>query len=103
MIAEDRRQMSQFLGERMTRSYSQLSKRQQLEADTSLVKTYLIEAHETEQPQSLVRQTFGARSKAELAPVRIHESNEQTLVTLETHSGNEAVFAYIDFTDPRFG
>ena len=37
--------MAQYLNDRMTKSYTELLEAKKLEVDTSLVKTYLIEAH----------------------------------------------------------
>ncbi|MPZ48252.1 MAG: hypothetical protein GEU75_02885 [Dehalococcoidia bacterium] len=85
----------------MTRTYSDLAERQALEVDTSLVKTYLVEAHRgDEDPAALARRSF-----ADLAAgvgARVHDSDEPALVTVEAKIRDEIVFAYVDFTNPRF-
>jgi hypothetical protein len=45
MKIKNRKEMAQYLDHRMTKSYTELLKDQKLEVDTSLVKTYLVEAH----------------------------------------------------------
>jgi hypothetical protein len=45
MKIKNRKEMAQYLDHRMTKSYTELLEDQKLEVDTSLVKTYLVEAH----------------------------------------------------------
>ena len=79
MIVRNRQQMAQLLNERMTRTYTTLSQRQELEPDTSLVKTYLLEAHlpeSTDPAQALefAEEIFSERtfeSSTQLSQLRI--------------------------------
>jgi len=43
--ARTRQEMVQYMDQVMNSTYSPLTERQELEPDTSLVKTYLIESH----------------------------------------------------------
>ena len=110
MIVKDRQQMAQLLNERMTRTYTTLSERQELEPDTSLVKTYLLEAHlseSTEPAQALkfAEKIFSERiseGTSRLQQVQHHRTDESTLLSVDVKSGTERLVAYVDFTNPRY-
>lgn len=107
MIAENRRQMAQFLEERMTRTYSDLSERQELERDTSLVKTYLVEVHAPgDAPDGAVdvlERAIADQSLRERFPGRLHRSDDASLLTLDgVFDQKEALSLYVDSTDPRY-
>lgn len=107
MIVKDRQQMAQLLSERMTRTYTTLSERQLLEPDTSLVKTYLIEAHlpesaETAQALTLAEKVFSASAMTQTSQMLLHKAAEPTLLSIETSLREERFVIYVDFTNPRF-
>lgn len=107
MIVRDRQQMAQLLSERMTRTYTTLSERQELEPDTSLVKTYLLESHLTESAEpeesfALAETVFAGRRFGRMPHLQIHRADEPTLITIETRLRNEHVIMYLDYTNPRY-
>ncbi len=107
MIVKDRRQMAQLLNERMTRTYTALSERQELEPDTSLVKTYLLEAHlpESAEPAhafALAERLFSWKAFGRKSPTQFHRADEPTLGSVETKVKNERLVIYVDFTNPRY-
>ena len=56
MLIKTRQEMAQLLNDRMNSTYQTLSDEQELEPETSLVKTYLVEAHLAEDaPSQAVR------------------------------------------------
>jgi len=107
MIARDRHQMAQILSDRMTRTYTTLSERQELEPDTSLVKTYMVEAHlsasaEPSQAQNLARSAFSPAAFGKASHVKIYTSGEPTLLSVEATVKSEQVTIYVDFTNSRY-
>lgn len=107
MIVKDRQQMAQLLNERMTRTYTTLSERQELEPDTSLVKTYLLEAHLPESAElteslTLAEAAFASRTLRRVPEAKIHRADEAGLLSVETRVRNERVVMYLDFTNPRY-
>lgn len=107
MIVRDRQQMAQLLNERMTRTYTTLSERQELEPDTSLVKTYLLEAHlpeaaEPAESLTLAEGAFAEQRFRRVSKTEIHRADEPGLLSVETRVRNERVVMYLDFTNPRY-
>lgn len=107
MSVKDRQQMAQVLNERMTRTYSALSERQELEPDTSLVKTYLIEAHlpesaESEKALALAEKVFSQKFFAGKSQVKIFRAEEPTLISVEMRTKDEHWVTYVDFTNSRY-
>ena len=110
MIVRNRQQMAQLLNERMTRTYTTLSQRQELEPDTSLVKTYLLEAHLPEsadpaQALEFAEEIFSERtfeSSPQLRQLRTHRADEKTLLSVDTKFKGEHLIIYVDFTNPRY-
>jgi len=99
--------MAQLLNERMTRTYTTLSERQELEPDTSLVKTYLLEAHlpESGKPagsEALAEVALAERTFGRVSRTRVHRADEPALLSVETTVRNEHVVMYLDFTNPRY-
>jgi hypothetical protein len=81
---ETRQDMAPVLIERMRRTYEALADRQELEPDTSLVKTYLIEAHLDENANSndvlrLLRTIFSSSLLRTSAPVQVQPAPDDTL------------------------
>lgn len=107
MAVRDRQQMAQILEERMTRTYSSLSERQELEPDTSLVKTYLLEAHlpETAGPADaakLAESGFSRLCMPKGSQLRVQESEEPSLLSVDVKVPRERFVVYVDFTNPRY-
>ena len=107
MPVTDRRGMAQLLNERMQKSYTLLKERQELEPDTSLVKTYMIEAHlpETAGPDratAVARLVFERSRLAQTYSLRIFETEDPHLLQLDLTRGSEGATVYVDFTSPRF-
>ncbi len=107
MIVKNRQQMAKLLNERMTRTYTSLSERQKLESDTSLIKTYLVEAHSigdihSGDPSKLIKKIFSIKNFGVNINLKIHFTDEATLVNIEAKIGDENVVIYVDFTNPRY-
>lgn len=107
MKVRNRREMAQLLNERMTRTYTSLSQEQELEPDTSLVKTYLIEAHlpesaEPDRARALAEEAFSAQVFGGAPAVQIHRAEEPTLLSVEIRLKHERLVVYVDFTNPRY-
>lgn len=107
MLLRTRREMAHYLEEVMSHAYAQLEERQRLDADTSLVKTYLLEAH------ALRGATHGAvlrRVQANIAPevlrakgnFRVHETDEELFFNVDFRYRDESAVLYIDASDTRF-
>ena len=91
----------------MTRTYTTLSERQELEPDTSLVKTYLLEAHLPESAEStkaleLAGAVFSEPTLSQANRMTIHRADEPTLLSIETKIRGEYLVMYVDFTNPRY-
>ncbi len=108
MIVKHRGEMARILSERMTRTYTELSERQELEPDTSLLKTYLLEAHLPESRQGgraavvLASRVIPAVFRDTEVAVEIHRSEEPSLLTVEVMLPNERFFTYLDMSNPRY-
>lgn len=110
MIVKNRQQMAQFLNERMNRTYSTLSERQELEPDTSLVKTYLLEAHFPESADPLRAREFAEKAFSwqsfentpRLQQLSINQTEENTLLCASMKYNREPLTIYLDFTNPRY-
>lgn len=91
----------------MTRSYSQLSEIQELEPDTSLVKTYLIEAHVSETaPQgdaaTVAERVFTGEHPPIRNDIQLVAGDEEGLLTIKTLYRRERITIYLDHSNPRF-
>jgi hypothetical protein len=106
MPIRNRREMAQALEEVMSHAYSQLEERQRLEAESSLLKTYLLEAHSSsgthEDTLTLLRSAFGQQRLGARAEGQIHESEEETFFTVEISYGRDRASFYVDATDARY-
>ena len=94
-----------MLDDRMTRSYTSLTERQTLEPDTSLVKTYVLDAHLLKSDthtsaRQLPRRLFSTSQR--LPPTRVRETDATTLFTLDSKIRPQPVTAFPDFTNPRY-
>lgn len=107
MPIQTRRQMAERLEEVMSHSYTDLEERQRLEAGTSLLKTYLLEAHsggtaEHRNVLRILREAFSAQVLGERSQARVHETQEEFFFRVEaTWASNNAEF-FVDANDHRF-
>lgn len=93
----------------MTRTYSELSERQELERDTALVKTYLLEGHRVggadhfgQESDPIVDALADATLRRRF-PAEIHPSEDPGLITIDgVFDGREALSLYVDRTDRRY-
>jgi len=107
MIINTRREMAQHLEEVMSHAYEQLEDRQRLEANTSLVKTYLIEAHKLGQADHVsvlrtVRSKFTQEILATRSQLRVHETDDKMFFNVQIGVRDEAMFFYVDASNQRF-
>jgi hypothetical protein len=106
MPLRNRREMAQSLEDVMSHAYAQLGEAQRLEAETSLLKTYLLEAHTNTENHAgtlaLLQSAFGNEYLGEGAQGRVYESEEETFFTVEIQLGPDAATFYVDTTDPRY-
>jgi hypothetical protein len=107
MILNSRRQMAQYLEEVMSHAYEQLEERQRLEASTSLVKTYLIEAHALgDADHAGILRTIRATVISEVLgtrlPLRIIETEDQMFFNVQIGNRENGTFFYVDASNPRF-
>lgn len=109
MTVRNRRDMAQFLEDRMTRSYHALREEQRLPFETTLVKTYLVECHGADGAGQqallgILRHDVAAVLRSERAEARVHETDEEGFFCLEVARGEDkvAVTVYVDASDPRF-
>src|SRR6266849_6934537 len=101
-----RREMAARLEEVMSHAYTELEERQRLDAGTSLLKTYLLEAHsgnaEHRDILRILRAAFSADVLGERSNAHIHETAEEFFYRIEaTWASNSAEF-YVDASDHRF-
>ncbi|MDD4923426.1 MAG: hypothetical protein PHF74_01150 [Dehalococcoidales bacterium] len=102
-----RQEMIYYLDDRMNKTYSQLYETQELEPDTSLIKTYLLEAHLNENASYETLQEFlysisqgYLRQKHNL---KIESSyDDPTLFQLTAFYNKEAIKIFLDASNPRF-
>jgi hypothetical protein len=104
--ARTRQEMIQYMDQVMNFTYSSLVEDQELEPDTALVKTYLVESHlpeeasntEVEALVSLLSHTTLPRNRK----VRIGQGVDPTLFWLTVVVEREPVTVYLDVSNPRF-
>jgi hypothetical protein len=107
MAITTRREMAEWLEEVMSHAYTELEERQRLEAGTSLLKTYLLEAHagataEHSNVLRILREAFSGQVLGERSQARVHETQEEFFFRVEaTWASNSAEF-YVDANDHRF-
>jgi len=105
-IAHTRQEMVQHMDQVMNSTYSALAEEQELELDTSLVKTYLIEAHLAEDASHSEVEAFVSKLSNTRLPrnrrIRVDQSKDRTLYWLSTTIEREPVVVYLDISNPRF-
>lgn len=98
--------MAATLEEAMSQAYIQLEEDQELRAESSLVKTYLLEAHsDSGQHEHALKLLTGAFSSRWMGPHgdgEVSETKEEHFFTVESHYGRNRAFFYVDATDKRF-
>ena len=104
MLPNTRRELAQYLEEVMSHAYAQLEERQRLEADTSLLKTYLVEAHRLraanhDRTLATIRAAFipGLLGR----PTRIRETEDDRFFNIQFGREDQAVL-HVDASNPRF-
>src|ERR1700679_2248537 len=102
----NRREMAEFLEKTMSHAYAQLSEKQKLEAETSMLKTYLLEAHSSGNSNSdvlaLVANAFSQETLGRNASGRTHKSQEDFFYNVEIRWASNSAEFYVDASDPRF-
>lgn len=107
MPLRNRREMARALEEVMSHAYAQLEEEQRLQADTSLLKTYLVEAHVEDPSHENVRQALveafrpGAMGAGLRSEVSEGEERFFYSVNILRQREEEATF-YVDASDQRF-
>jgi hypothetical protein len=90
----------------MNSTYSSLTERQELGPDTSLVKTYLIEAHLPEDTPLSNVEAFVTKLSTTRLPrnrrLKVSKGTDPTLYWLSTTIEREPMVVYIDVSNPRF-
>lgn len=106
MAYRTRAELAQALTGRMARTYESLAERQELEPDTSLVKTYMLEAHvhDDADPDEAFRvlEAAFARPLGRAGTPEVSRTEDDSLGLIEARIGREAVALYIDHSNPRF-
>lgn len=104
---QSRREMVQLLNDRMNKTYSILLERQELEPQTSLVKTYLVEAHLSEnavfeEVHALLTRNFAGDVIGERRNPMVHLTQDESLFTLTARYKREPITIFVDSSNPRF-
>lgn len=100
--------MGQALQERMNKTYSTLLDKQELEPDTTLVKSYLREVHLSEEATNdsvfnLAKDLFSEKQIQKRGEIRVRETEEEFFFLVDgIGRGGEQVTIYLDATNPRF-
>jgi len=102
-----RHEMASFLNERMNRTYLDLSQGRDLEPDTALVKTYLIEAHLDEgAPKADVENVLERSFRQEVLPEArswaMKPTKDDSLHYVTAKRNREEVGIYVDSANRRF-
>lgn len=101
-----RQELVQLMDQVMNQTYSSLADEGEPELDTSLVKTYLIEADLSE--QASLPEVHSMLEKLAKTPLSgkqrlgIDESRDSSLFLLTTKKDRELITAYLDVSNPRF-
>jgi len=105
-IARSRQELAQLMDHVMNQTYSSLEEEQELEQETSLVKTYLLEAHlpEDASPNDIrsMLQTVSETYLTHKRKLIADDTKDPTLYLLSTVVDRERVILYVDVSNPRF-
>lgn len=106
MAIRTRREMAARLQDVMSHAYTELEDRQRLEAETSLLKTYLIEAHSADANHrdiyGLLRVAFGSEGLGARTDAHIRETEEEFFFSVDVSWATNSAEFYVDASDTRF-
>ena len=107
MPARTRLEMAQMLEGVMNSAYESLVRGQRLEKETSLVKSYLVEAHAAyyQQPDSMrgaIRDLFGPTISRLRIQGSFLETDEEGFFMFAGDAQGHALELFVDATNPRF-
>ena len=107
MRFETRAEMAQFFEERMRRDYSTESLPDRSEVDTSLVKTFLLEAHLPESASladahKFAHRLFNPAILGEQTEVSVLKTADPSLIGVHTATKSERVDLFLDVANPRY-
>jgi hypothetical protein len=99
--------MAHFLEDTMNKAYSALAQKQKLDVDSSLVKCYLIEAHDLENAKhaeilDALQGAFDGDAVPLAKGARVRETKEEFFFTFEAETKDGKASFYVDATSPRF-
>lgn len=99
--------MAQLLEERMNRSYSYLSTEHRLAPDTSLLKSYFVEAHIHSADRKicakdLLQKAFSQSHNSIRDTLQIDADSEEGFAVVEAKTRKESLTVYVDHSNPRF-
>ncbi len=98
--------MAEWLEEVMSHAYTDLEERRRLEAGTSLLKTYLLEAHSgNAQHHDILRlltASFSADTLGQQSSASVHETAEEFFYRITASWGRNTAEFYVDASDHRF-
>lgn len=104
--ARTRQEVFQYMDQVMNSTYSSLAERQELELDTSLVKTYLVESQLPEGAAPSDVEGFVKDLSTTRLPrnrrLKVSKGVDPTLYLLSTTIDREPVVLYVDVSNPRF-
>lgn len=107
MQVATRRDLAGYLEDRMAKSYVELRDAQQLKPESSLVKTYMIEAHvggtgSHDDLMRLLRDAVASACQAGAKRAEVLETDEERFVLLDVQARLGATRLYVDASDARF-
>jgi len=98
--------MADFLEKTMSHAYEALEEKQKLEADTSLLKTYMLEAHAAGRSNDdllrVVASAFSQEILGQNARGEVSKSDEEFFYNVEVRWASNSAEFYVDATDTRF-
>jgi hypothetical protein len=106
MPIQTRREMAERLEEVMSHAYTDLEERQRLEAGTSLLKTYLLEAHSGDAGHGDILRILTAAFSPEMLGQRsratVHETQEEFFYRIAAQWAINTAEFFVDASDRRF-
>jgi hypothetical protein len=104
---ENRADMAQMFEDRMRRDYSKESLPERSEVDTSLLKTFLLEAHLSEsatlaKAHQLARRVFNSAALGGQADVVVTKLDDPSLIGVHAETSLGSVDLCLDVANPRF-
>lgn len=101
-----RRQMADMLEERMNRTYESLSDAQELEPDSALVKSFIVEtdlkADDPRRPLHLLQEVWSPSTLGSSYDTTVHSTDEEELLIAEARARSSVVRLFIDVSNPRY-